>query len=262
MTTKKKNKQYPRSDIRHWQQRVYRPTFKAEGSDAKKSSHYHVKIQAFGKRRGVSLHTAEKNSAAKAAKKLDDLIRVNGWELGLQAFRGETPQRKNNLTIGEYLAEVQATGCLKATTLRTYTTKIRTIAVDITKPTMPVKKHKNGAVKPLSRYDYVNGGSALWQQMVDSTPLAELNDNALLKWRNEKLKAHAGNPKQRIATTRTVNSNIRAGHALFSPEIIEHISHLELPDPIPFRFVKKLPESIQTYRSEIPSADQLFTMSV
>jgi integrase len=49
---------------------------------------------------------------------------------------------------------------------------------------------------------------------------------------------------------------------LFSPEITHLISHLELPNPIPFRSVKKLPETIQPYRSEIPSPESLFNMAV
>jgi hypothetical protein len=35
---------------------------------------------------------------------------MHGWGRGLAKFRGEAPVTRNNLTLGEYLAEVTATG--------------------------------------------------------------------------------------------------------------------------------------------------------
>lgn len=262
MAQGKKKSKHPKSDLRYWADRVYKPKCKNKEGDVVTNSHYHVRIQAHGERRGVSLHIANKLDAQKAAKTLDTLVGAHGWDEGLRMFRGEPIPKKSNLTVGEYLEEVAAASSLGSHTLSTYTTKIRTIAADITKPKLPVKEHKNGEVKRLSRYDYINGGSALWQKMVDSTPLSKLNDAAILKWRNEKLKACARNPIKRSSATRTVNSYIRAGHSLFSPDITSLVPHLELPDPIPFRSVKKLPENIKPYRSEIPSPESLFTMAV
>jgi Phage integrase family len=255
-------KTLPRNIALYWERRVYLPKHKEAESTHLRRGYYHVKIQAHGERRGVSLQETEKREAGKKAKQLDTLVRANGWTEGLQMFRGEAPTKKNNLTLSEYFAEVAATGFLKAHTLSTYITKVRTIAADITKPKLPVKKHKNGEVKPLSRYDHVNGGSAVWQELVGATPLARLNDAALLKWRSERIKAVAANPKQRESSIKTVNSAIRAGFAMFGPKITQLIPHVQLPDPIPFRLIQLLPESIQRYRSEIPDPDQLLAMGV
>jgi len=71
MAQKEKTK-FSRNDIRFWEQRVYQPEFR-DGEGSIKSGKYHVKIQAHGERRGVSLHIAKKSAAAKAAKELDAL---------------------------------------------------------------------------------------------------------------------------------------------------------------------------------------------
>lgn len=70
---KKKKKKYPRSDIRHWDDRVYKPGFKSETGDAKTTSHYHVKIQAHG----------EQSKLVNARVPLDLVEeRYNQWKIG------------------------------------------------------------------------------------------------------------------------------------------------------------------------------------
>jgi integrase len=263
---KKKMRKYPRSDIRHWNARVYKPGFKSETEDPKTTSHYHVKIQAHGERRGVSLHTAKKSDAAKAAKELNELVRVKGWELGLQLFRGETPKPKLTVTLGEYLAQVEACGEMKPRTLRTYTTKVRTIAAFLNPPEMPDKpdkagsqrkRRKAGASKKLSKYDYVYGGAAAWQKLVDATPLRSFTEENLSRWRKAYLAKCENNPKRLMSSTRSANSCIRAGKAIFAAEVRAKIPNLKLPDPIPFSTMGSLEEAKNKYRSQIANPEEL-----
>lgn len=267
MAQKEKTK-FSRNDIRYWEQRVYQPAFRDDDGSAKLNGHYHVKIQAHGERRGVTLQATKKNAAAKAARELDSLVRMKGWEQGLALFRGETPKTKNALTLGEFLAEARATGVIKARTLRIYTTKVRTIAAFLNPPEMPDKpdkpdsknkKRKPRVSKKLSKYDYVDGGAAVWQQLVDATPLRFFTEENLSKWRMAYLAGHQHNPKKLMSSTRSANSCIRAGKAIFANEVRAKIPHVKLPDPIPFSTISLLEESKNKYRSQIADPEELLT---
>lgn len=262
---------FSRNDIRYWEQRVYQPAFRDDDGSAKMSGNYHVKIQAHRERRGVSLHATSVRSAAKAARELDAMVRLQGWEKGLKLFRGETPVPKISLTLGDYLAEVVACGVIKPRTLRTYTTKVRTIAAFITRPKMPEIPEKVGSAKKsckseskktYSKFDYVNGGAAVWQQFVDATPLHLLNTENILCWRKECLKPHDQNPRKLASATKTVNSCIRAGKAIFAAKVREKLPHVLLPDPVPFVTLNLLKESKSRYRSQIASPKELLAAGV
>ncbi len=267
MAQKEKTK-FSRNDIRYWEQRVYQPAFRDEDGGAKLNGHYHVKIQAHGERRGVTLQATKKSAAAKAARELDSLVRMKGWEQGLQLFRGETPKPKVTLTLGEYLAEVDAHGEIKPRTLRIYTTKVRTIAAFLNPPEMPdkpdkpdskKKKRKPRVAKKLSKYDYVDGGATVWQQFVDATPLRFFTEENLSKWRKEYLARHKNNPKKLMSSTRSANSCIRAGKAIFASDVRAKIPHVKLPDPVPFSTFSLLEEGENRYRSQIANPEELLS---
>lgn len=243
----KKPYDFSRSDLRYWEQRVYLPAFKNEKGESN-SGFYHVKIQAHGERRGVSLKCTALRPAAKLAKSLDDLIRLHGWTRGLAEFRGEKPKPKNTLTLGDYLEEVAATGEIKRRTLRIYITKVRTIAAAIGKPRLPEK---------MSKFDYVNGGAQAWQKLVDAVPIRILTSKAIYEWRKNYLEQRLGNPRKVAAATRTTNSCIRAGKAIFADDVRKLISDLSLPEPVPFSDVQLLEERSNKYHSQISSPEML-----
>ena len=269
---KKEKTKFSRNDIRFWEQRVYQPEFRDGEGSVKSGGKYHVKIQAHGERRGVSLQATKKSAAAKAAKELDNLIRVQGWEQGLQLFRGETPKPKLTVTLGEYLAEVEACGVIKPRTLRIYTTKVRTIAAFLNPPKMPDKpdkpdkldstnkKRKPKVAEKLSKYDYVHGGAAVWQQLVDATPLRFFREENLSKWRKAYLAGHQHNQEKLMSSTRSANSCIRAGKAIFASEVRSKIPHVKLPDPIPFSTINLQQEGENKYRSQIANPEELLTV--
>lgn len=246
-TAQKKPFDFSRSDLRYWEQRVYLPAFKGKNGESN-SGFYHVKIQAHGERRGVSLKCTALRPAAKLAKSLDDLIRMHGWTRGLAEFRGEKPKPKITLTLGDYLEEVATTGKIKPLTLRIYTTKVRTIAAAIGKPRLPEKMNK---------FDYVNGGAQAWQKLVNAVPLRILTSGAIYEWQQNYLKPLRGNPRKVAAATRTTNSCIRAGKAIFAADVRKRILDLSLPDPVPFTDVQLLEEGSNKYHSEISDPGQL-----
>ena len=241
----KKSTNFSKNDLRFWESRVYLPAYSKDG-DTKEAGTYAVRIQAHGERRGVSLGKTKKREAAKAALALYNLVKAQGWEKGLSEFRGELPPERSGLTLGEYLAEASATGLFAPRTLRTYTAKVRRIAADIGKIRL-----SNGA----NKFDYVNGGAAEWQKLVDRVPLDKLTPEKVTKWRAHYLAEFRGNPARLQSATRTVNSCIRAGKAIFKEDVREHLAHLKLPDPLPFVGMKTTKESPNRYRSEIENPE-------
>ena len=238
---------FSKNDVRYWEARVYHPTYGERGK-AKESATFAVRIQAHSERRNIALQETTKREAAKAAMSLHRLIEAHGWDRGLADHRGETPPPKNSLTLGDYLAEVTATGEIVPRTLRTYATKVRKIAADLGNVRLPGK---------LNKHDHVNGGAKAWQELVDKMPLSKMTPEAVQQWLTKYLAAFRGNPAKLNSATKTANSCIRAGKAIFAERIRERLSHVVFPDPIPFVGLKTAKERLTRYRSEIENPEIL-----
>lgn len=244
---KKKLTQFSVNDVRYWDARVHHPRYGAAKS-AKEAATFAIRIQTHGERRYVALPDTTKREAAKSAMALYKLVDLFGWDKGLAEFRGEAPQVRNNLTLGEYLVEVTATGEISPRTLRTYATKVRRITADIGKVKLPGK---------LNKFDHVNGGAQEWQRLVDAVPLRKLTPDAVQIWMSSHLAQFRNNPAKLIAATKSANSCIRAGKAIFAEKIRERLPHVILPDPPPFVGMKTAKERATRYRSEIENPEVL-----
>lgn len=235
------------NDLRYWDARVYHPRYGSTKA-AKEAATFAVRIQAHGERRNVALPDTTKREAAKSAMELYKLVALHGWERGLSEFRGDLPVVRNDLTLGEYLAEVTATGEILPRTLRTYATKVRRIAADLGKVRLSGK---------LNKFDHVNGGAKEWQRLVDAVPLRKLNPDAIQNWMSAHLAQFRNNPAKLIASTKSANSCIRAGKAIFAEKIRNRLTHVILPDPMPFVGMKTAKERPTRYHSEIENPEVL-----
>jgi hypothetical protein len=249
---KKPATNFSKNDVRYWEARVYHPVY-GKGGLSKASATFAIRIQAHGERRNITLRETTKREAAKAAMSLHKLIEAHGWERGLAELRGETPAPRNALTLGEYLAEVAATGEIAPRTLRTYAPKVRRIAADLGDIRLPGK---------LNKHDHVNGGAKAWQELVDRVPLAKMTPDAVQQWLSKHLAQFRGNPAKLNSATKTGNSCIRAGKAIFAERIRERLSHVVFPDPVPFVGLKTAKERPTRYRSEIDNPEVLLVAGV
>ena len=248
----KKKSKFTKNDLRYWEGRVFLPTYKSNG-ETLGASVYAVRIQTYGERRNVSLEETSKRKAGKAALKLYQLVQVHGWDDGLSEFRGEKPETKSALTLGDYIQEVSATGLISSRTFRIYVRKIRRIAAAIGRVRLPAKLSKN---------DYVNGGAKEWQRRIDRIPLADLTNERVGSWRKGFLAPLRNNPAKHHSAVRTANSCIRSAKALFAPKILRALPHLDLPETIPFREVELQSEKPTPYRSEIGNPETLLVAAV
>lgn len=249
---KKKPTKFSINDFRYWDARVYHPRYGVAKSQ-KEAATFAVRIQAHGERRNVALPGTTIRKAAESAMKLYKLVDMHGWERGLAEFRGETPKPRNALTLGEYLMEVTATGEIIPRTLRTYTAKVRRIASDLGKVRLP---------EGMNKYDHVNGGNQEWQRLVDAVPLRKLTPDAVQVWLSNHLGQFRSNPAKLISATKSANSCIRAGKAIFAERIRERLTHVILPDPLPFVGMKTAKERPTRYRSEIENPEVLLVAGV
>ena len=111
-----------------------------------------LKVQHAGTRRKLSLGTPIKATAVAKARDLYLAIIHDGWEATLTALRG--PERtlpRTGVTVGQFLAELEAKADLKPETLKGYAIAFRAIIEEIF-----------GIEGGKEKYDYRGGGHARW----------------------------------------------------------------------------------------------------
>jgi hypothetical protein len=167
-------------------------------------------------------------------------LQANGWEATIQKYRPPIlAERKVNVTVGQYIAEVQKFASGKGRTIEAYARALRKIVADIF--AVPGKTTK---------FDFY-GGRARWRETIDSRRLAELTPQKIQEWKRSFI-ARAGHDPIAIRSARTsVNTFLRCAKCLFSPEIVLHLAHVELPDPLPFSRVEFEPRGNTKYFSRI-----------
>ena len=114
---------YPKTDIRYWRSKV---VFQTPASRT-----YSVQLQHEGRRAYISLKTANKEEAAILARKFYEALRANGWKTALAGLRGDSVEKKVNVTVGEYIEAVRAKSLFSSKTLQSYAQALRKIAGDI-----------------------------------------------------------------------------------------------------------------------------------
>lgn len=224
---------HPKSDQRYWEERVFLPTFTREGKFYR-SPHYAAQIQMHGRRKTFGLETANKRNAAALARDIYQSLATVGWEATLAKYRPEN--KKADLTVGEYVEAVRLRANLNPRTFRDYQRALYRIAVGVSK-----------VPSDLSRFS--REGSARWRERVGRTKLEALTDEAIHKWKLQFLRQRDDSPTELAKARVTLNTILRNARSLFAETVLEHMSDLELPDPVPLRRVRMEKEKSQLYRS-------------
>ena len=199
-----------------------------------------VELQYRGKRRNWSLGTPNQDAAAARAKEIFLFLQANGWGATIQKYRPPiATERKVNVTVGQYIEEVQKIASGEGRTIEAYARALRKIVADIF--SVPGKT---------SKFDFY-GGRARWRESIDSRCLAELTPQKIQEWKRAFI-ARAGHDPIAVRSARTsVNSFLRCSKSLFSPQIVRLLGHVELPDPLPFSRVEFEPRQNFKYFSRI-----------
>jgi integrase len=235
----KQRRRLSKTHLDYWRTRIRRPLYTVQGV-VHQVPNFAVEVQYRGKRRNWTLGIPNQDAAAARAKEIFLFLQANGWEATIQKYRPPIlAERKANITVGGYIAEVQKIASGKGRTVEAYARALRKIVADIFN--VPGKT---------SKFDYY-GGRARWRESIDSRRLAELTPQKIQEWKRDFI-ARAGHDPIEVRSARTsVNTFLRCAKCLFSPEILLHLAHVELPDPLPFSRVEFEPRQNTKYYSRI-----------
>jgi integrase len=229
-----------KSHLDYWRARVKRPRYSRNGQWFE-SPHWSVELQSGGRRANWSLGTSNRDSAAALAREIYLFLGRHGWEATRARYRPR-PEKKIDLTVGEYLQAVQTVASQAPRTLESYARSLRKIVADVFKIRTPTGQ---------SKYDYVTGGYESWKNRIEAIRLAKLTPATVQAWKLAFI-AKAGTDPLAIRRARnSVNSFLRQAKSLFSTELLGHLRDVELPSPLPFEGVTFEPRQSNKYYSTI-----------
>src|ERR1700729_1695981 len=93
-----KPKVYPKSDVRFWRERVFKPVTVRKGTRVP-GLNYAVQFQYRGTRRTFGLETANRDEAASKARRLYADLVLGGWDSLLKRHRPKPPAPETSATI-------------------------------------------------------------------------------------------------------------------------------------------------------------------
>jgi hypothetical protein len=141
-------------------------------------------------------------------------IKGTGWNATLQKYRPDLapPQKRSNVSIGEFLAEVKAKADGDPKTLEDYSRALRKIVSDVFKIDAGNEK-----------FDYKTGGYQNWLDRVHAVKLRALTPDKVQVWKRAFL-ARAGNDALQMRSAKvSVNSFLRRARSLFVPKILKKL---------------------------------------
>jgi integrase len=198
---------------------------------------WQVQISKDGQQKWLNLETSNRDVAAKKARDAWVKLQAEGWD-SLKAPRPPA----SDLSVGDYLAAVQAEADLAPVTLAIYASKFRRMVAGVT-----------GMSAENERHDYVHGGNSRWRQRVHAVKLNRLTPEAVNRWKIQYLTTNAANPIQARRARRTIASILRSSKALFAPKVVGALS-INLPSPLPLASVEIPRVSTPRYISKIDYA--------
>jgi integrase len=243
---------WPKSDLRHWKERIFRNSFTRDGQKHE-TADWCVRFYHEGRRETFNLGTPNSNAAASRALKLHRTLIGAGWKAVIAEFKPNVAQVKKSqtqiappeidTTIGELITAATRLSSARKESLDTYAKALRRIATGV----LALKGGKSGPKQ----------GTDAWRQMIDATPLDKLTPAAVLAWKNAFLKS-AANPQERNSAAVTVNSLLRNSKALLSKRIRPFLEkEMVLPSQLWFENVPMEKEPSMRYNSTIDAGSIL-----
>jgi integrase len=227
-----------KSDVRYWQEHVFKHVRQAK--DRKYiDADWSVRIAHQGHREQFLLDTPNKFEAARKARHIYQQLVASGWGAILAEFKPKKKAlfgKKSNPTVGEFLGELRALHASRIKTIEGYAIALRKITADIA--------------------DIQSGGRggrpdkhSLWRETVEAVRLSTLTPAKVQAWKEAFLVRAGTDPVKQRSARVSVNSFIRRARSLFAPAMIDTLSGMVLPDPLPFSGIKLEKRSMPKYRS-------------
>jgi integrase len=230
---------FSKTDIRYWQERLFRETYRQNGK-LRQTSHWYARIQLQKGRERFPLGTANKAAAAAKARDIYLFLAANGWKETLEKYKPETQIAPTieAVTIGSFLDAVFSVKTNRST-IEGYATAFRKIVADIF-----------GLSDDKSKYDFHSGGRAKWVEKIHAISLREITPAKINEWKQSFVAAASADPLMLRKARISVNAIHRRARSLFSPKLLRQIK-IALPSPLPFDGVEFEPRQSMKYRSDI-----------
>ena len=234
----------PKTDVRYWQGVLFQPAYTKDG-EKRQVPAWAVKIQHRGRRMTFSLGTPNKTAAAAKARDIYLSLQAGGWEDTLSKFKPGmigNPVGAGALTVGEFIAEVQARGSAQPRTLEGYAVAFRKIVADL-----------EGIDGGRAKYDHRTGGREKWLQRINAVVLGTITPERVQEWKLLFIRRAGESATRRRQARNSANTFLRNARSLFSPKLLKFV-RLNLPEPLPFAGVQFEARSSSRYRSEIDAS--------
>jgi integrase len=240
----RKRSAYPKSDLRYWQDVVYKPRYR----DGLESNNYVVRIGFSGRRTTFALATPNEIAAASRAKEIHTFILANGWHAALAKFKIGV-HKNSALTVGEFLSEAQKYLDVRPRTFGDSARAFRKIVSDLC--------HLDPGN---SKFDYRSGGRDEWVAKVNAVKLSRITPEKVREWKSTFLdKAKADIAKRRSARI-SANTFIRNAKSLFGKAVLEHVQ-LDGIERLPFDGITTGQRISMRYRSQIDDIEALIEVA-
>lgn len=233
-----KAKIHPKTDLRHWKDRLIRRSYVKEGKTYQ-DPFFSVQIQFLGRREQFVLDTPNKDKAGEKARDAYLSLLANGWEATLAKFKPPThekPSLEERPTVGLFLTAAAAVCPARRVSFLAYSQAFRKLVSDII---------------GTSREEHTKKMMTKWRDKVDAIPLDTITPDKVEEWKLARLRKAGPEPAEARRAKITVNSTIRNSRALFSRSMLPLLrSRLTLPSPLPLEGVRLEKKPSMRYASK------------
>lgn len=245
----KKSQPLSKTNPKYWEGIVFHTR-----SRGKSLAGFSVRLQHDGQRHALILKATTKEAAGVEARDLYLKLKANGWLPLLTEYK--TPSGNGKLkvapedapvargyidrpTVGHLIREARDLLNVREKTFESYEKSLRTIVSQIF-GLHPQKKYAKGKA------------AQQWRDRVDKVPLEKIKPSDVLKWKNQRLREHNGDPLKKRNAINTVNTAMRGAKALYGKKVISFLKEkMNLPSPMPFDGVPLERAPSMRYQSRI-----------
>lgn len=223
----------------YWRPRLRKRSYLTRTGKVREVADWQVKFGHEGRQRWINLGTPNKDAASKKARDKWLLLQAKGWG----ALVDDHEKRIEVPTVGEYLDAVAATGAVSPASFQIYAAKLRRLVAGCC-----------GIRGGNERYAYQRKGNARWRERVHAVKLRRLTNPLFRRWQAKRFRQLESNPLAQEKARTSLNSLLRSASALFSEKVRSKLTHLSLPNPLPFSDVDRPRVRIGRYVSKIEPA--------
>ena len=266
---------HPKTKPAYWKTRVF---FPISGRNTL-SPHYCMQCRNGGKRATFGLRTTDKDEAARKAADIFYDVLMLGMDAAIEKHRPKNPAAvqsqppvqeaaETTPTLGEWIEAAGKVFTGEQTTFGSYVRSARQIAKWIQENRSPagskpkLSKREQEKAEKEARKRYAAKWAAEFRMRLDIEPVTIFTRAAIQEWRKAFVDKVGNDEILKKRARISSNSILRQARSLFSEDILDTISGVTIPSPLPFDKCKYYEGEDMSYRSKIDPAVLLETAKI